>query len=108
MKPRAATWRRLRAWPRASRRARRGAYAGLSSGFFTFLILHTQSLDPAWFGPGVPHDLVAWLHGEGPNPFSCATMGEAVSMATTFVVSKLTQPLPKDHIDKLFGTRKGS
>jgi sodium/proline symporter len=83
---------------------RRGAYAGLASGFFTFLILHTQLLDPDWFGPGVLHNVVAWVYGEGPNPFSCAAMGEAVSIFMTFVVSKLTQPLPKDHINKLFGS----
>jgi Na+/proline symporter len=81
---------------------RRGAYAGLISGFFTFLILHTQSLDPAWFGSGVLHSLVTWLHGEGPSPFSCAAMGEGVSIFMTFVVSKLTRPLPKDHISEMF------
>jgi SSS family transporter len=82
---------------------RRGAYAGLASGFFTFLILHTQLLDPAWFGSGILHDLVAWLHGEGPNPYSCAALGEGVSIFTTLIVSKLTKPLPKDYVDELFG-----
>jgi len=82
---------------------RRGAYAGLVTGLFTFAILHTQSLDPAWFGSGALHGLVAWLHGEGPNPTSCAAMGEGVSIVTTFVVSKLTQPLPKYHVDRMFG-----
>jgi sodium/proline symporter len=82
---------------------RRGAYAGLASGFFTFLILHTQLLEPAWFGPGLLHDLVAWLHGEGPNPYSCAALGEGVSIFTTLIVSKLTKPLPKEHVDELFG-----
>lgn len=81
-----------------------GAYAGLASGFFTFLILHTGSLDPAWFGSGTLHNIVAWLDAEAPNPFSCAAMGEAVSITLTFVVSKLTQPLPKDHVDTLFGS----
>jgi SSS family transporter len=82
---------------------RRGAYAGLASGFFTFLILHTQMLDPAWFGAGLLHDLVAWLHGEGPNPYSCAALGEGVSIFVTLIVSKLTKPLPKEHVDELFG-----
>ena len=30
---------------------RKGAYAGLVSGFVTFLVLHTQMIDPAWFAP---------------------------------------------------------
>jgi len=82
---------------------RYGAYAGLASGFFTLLILHMQLLDPAWFGSGALHGIVTWLHGEGPNPFSCAAMGEGVSIVATFTVSKLTQPLPKDHIEEMFG-----
>ena len=80
----------------------KGAYAGLATGFFTFLILHTQLLDPAWFGSGRVHDVVAWLHAEGPNPFSCAAMGEFVSITATFVVSKLTRPLPETHVNELF------
>ena len=81
---------------------RTGAYAGLVSGFVTFLVLHTQLLDPAWFGPGTTHDVVAWLHAEGPSPFSCATLGELMSVACTYVVSKLTQPLPESHVKALF------
>jgi len=82
---------------------RNGAYAGLASGFFTFVILHTQSLDPTWFGSGLPHTVIAWLHGEGPNPYSCAALGEGVSIATTIIVSKLTRPLPQEHLDEMFG-----
>ena len=81
---------------------RAGAYTGLASGFFTFLILHTQLLDPAWFGGGWLHEAVVWLHGEGPNPFSCAAMGEAVSICLTFLVSRSTQPLPKAHLEAMF------
>jgi sodium/proline symporter len=81
---------------------RRGAYAGLVSGFFTFVILHMQILDPAWFGSGLLHGFVAWLHGEGPNPYSCAALGEGVSIFTTVIVSKLTQQLPKEHIERMF------
>ena len=83
---------------------RYGAYTGLLAGFLTFIVLHTRQLDPAWFDPGTLHSIVAWLHQEGPNPYSCAAMGEIVSILTTFVVSKLTQPLPKEHVDGLFGS----
>ena len=81
---------------------RKGAYAGLVSGFVTFLVLHTQMLDPAWFEPGTMHDVVAWLYTEGPSPFSCAAMGEIMSIACTYVVSKSTQPLPESHVRVLF------
>ena len=77
---------------------RAGAYAGLVSGFVTFFILHIQLLDPAWFSPGVLHTGVTWLYVEGPSPFSCAALGEFVSVGFTFVVSKATQPLPEPHV----------
>ncbi len=82
---------------------KRGAYAGLASGFFVFLVLHTQLLDPAWFSSGgMLHTVVAWLHAEGPNPYSCAAMGEAVSILATWAVSKATQPLPDEHLRAMF------
>lgn len=83
---------------------RQGAYAGLLTGFGAFLTLHTQSLDPAWFGQtGVAYDVAAWLYDEGPNPYSCAALGEFVSVAVTYVVSRLTAPLPSEHLDAMFG-----
>jgi len=85
---------------------RAGAYGGLAAGFFTFLTLHMQLLDPGWFGSGWAHDVVRWLHSEGPNPFSCAAMGEFVSVAVTLVVSRLTQPLPGSHITEMFDGSK--
>ena len=77
-----------------------GAYAGLVSGFVTFCVLHAQLLDPAWFGDFF---VVAWLYGEGPNPTSCAAIGEGVGVVTTYVVSKLTAPLPQAHVESMFG-----
>jgi hypothetical protein len=51
---------------------------------------------------------VAWLRGEGPNPYSCAVMGEIVSVSVTFIVSKLTQPLPEAHLQALFSEAQQS
>ena len=81
---------------------RAGAYAGLIGGITTFVILHAQLIDPNWFEAGFFLDAATWLYGEGPNPYSCAVMGEIVSVSLTFIVSKLTQPLPEDHLRTLF------
>ena len=82
---------------------RRGAYAGLISGFATFAILHGGVLNPAWVeGAGVLQTIVSWLAGEGPNPISCAAIGEGVGVVVTFVVSKMTAPLPEEHVDAIF------
>ncbi|MEC9055934.1 MAG: sodium:pantothenate symporter, partial [Verrucomicrobiota bacterium] len=84
---------------------RQGAYAGLASGFIVFVVLHSQLLEPGWFGSsGILYDFVSWIHDEGPNPFSCAAMGEAVSISLTFLVSRFTRPLPESHIRDMFGS----
>ncbi len=84
---------------------RQGAYAGLLAGFGVFALLYMQLIDPNWFAAGMLHSVATWLQGEGPNPYSCAAMGELVSVATTVVVSKLTQPLPQSHIEEMFGSK---
>ncbi|MEM7221179.1 MAG: sodium:solute symporter family protein [Pseudomonadota bacterium] len=80
----------------------KGAYAGLIAGFGAFLTLHTGALDPGWLSPGPLQDVLIWLAGEAPNPYSCAALGEFIGVAVTVVVSKLTQPLAQDHLEQLF------
>jgi SSS family transporter len=83
---------------------RQGAYAGLLGGISVFVVLHAQLLDPAWFMAGsMMNGIVDWLYHEGPNPYSCAVMGEIVSIAMTVLVSKITAPLPESHINNMFG-----
>ena len=81
---------------------RAGAYAGLVSGFVSFLVLHAQLIDPAWFAPGLLHSVVSWLYIEGVNPFSCSALASLTSVAFTIIVSKVTQPLPETHVQELF------
>ena len=82
---------------------RQGAYAGLVSGFVSFGILHAQMINPDWFSPGtIFHSAGTWLHGEGPNPISCAVIGEIVSVIFTLSVSKLTRPLPHEYLEEMF------
>jgi SSS family transporter len=83
---------------------RAGAYAGLLGGISVFITLHAQLLSPDWFNDPTLHAIVNWLYAEGPNPYSCAVMGEIVSIGFTVVVSKLSQPLPSEHLDEMFST----
>ena len=73
---------------------RAGAYAGLVSGFVSFLVLHAQLLDPAWFAAGTLRTVIAWLYTEGANPFSCSSIASLTSVAFTIVVSKATRHCP--------------
>ena len=81
---------------------RAGGYAGLVAGFLTFLILHTRCIDPAWFPPGALQEITHWLYIEGESPFSCAAIGELVSVLFTFGVSKVTRKMPDTHLKQLF------
>jgi len=80
-----------------------GAFAGLLGGVSVFSITHGALIDPAWVGPGWLRDAATWLAAEAHNPWSCAAMGEIVSVALTWTVSKLTRPLPEAHLARMFG-----
>jgi len=81
---------------------RQGAYAGLLGGFITFIILHAQLVDPDWFSQGTLKAISSWLYAEGPNPYSCAVLGEIVSILFTVLVSRFTAPLPETHLRMMF------
>ena len=83
---------------------RAGALAGLIGGAGVFSITHGAFIDPQWFEPGALQQVALWLEREAGNPWSCASMGEIVSVALTWSVSKLTQPLPGAHLERLFGS----
>ena len=79
-----------------------GAIAGLLGGFAVFILAHAQLIDPQWFIGTFAHGPALWLYEEGPNPYSCAVMGEIASVLLTVFVSKVSKPLPKAHLDLMF------
>jgi Na+/proline symporter len=83
-----------------------GAYAGMICGMTTFITLHSGILGNI-VGPESTYPLsgvIRWLATESPNPFSCAAIGELVSVGVTWSVSKLTQPLPEQYVESMFGS----
>lgn len=84
-----------------------GAYSGLLLGFLTFVFLHSQTIDPSWFSTESSAFYIArWLYNEGPNPYSCAFMGELVSIFMTVLVSHFSKNLPEEHLRVLFLKKK--
>ena len=84
-----------------------GAYSGLLLGFLTFVFLHSQTIDPSWFSTESSAFYMArWLYNEGPNPYSCAFMGELVSIFITVLVSHFSKNLPEEHLRVLFLKKK--
>ena len=88
---------------------RKGAYAGLLSGMATFIVLHSQLIDPIWFD-SYPRlfDIAVWLSNQSPNPFACAFLGEVVSVGMTIVVSAKTEKLPDTHLDDIFDSHRAA
>ena len=84
-----------------------GAFAGLLSGGLVFIVTYGGMINPEWFAPGALQNAAVWLRIESPNPWSCAAMGELVSVTLTVLVSKLTQPLPQDHMLRMFPVQEG-
>ena len=79
-----------------------GCYAGLISGILVFSVLHAGLISPSWFEPGILQEIALWLSLEAPNPFSCAAIGEIVSILATWLVSLKTKKLPAHLLDQLF------
>ena len=83
---------------------RRGALAGLITGAVLFVLAHTGYLGSlGWQYVGLP-DVADWLRLQAPNPPACAAIASIVSAIVTWVVSLLTEPLPPEHLARLFGT----
>ncbi len=87
-----------------------GAFTGLVSGMLTFILLRSglpwMVVDPGALGP--LSGIAEWLEHYRANPYTCAVVGEVVSIVGTWAVSKLTQPLPEAHVDRLFGAPSGA
>ena len=79
-----------------------GALSGLFVGFGVFIVAHAQLIDPNWFTGTLLQGPALWLYGEGPNPYSCAVLGEIASVIATVGVSWCTKALPDAHLNALF------
>ena len=82
-----------------------GAIAGFVTGAVVFMITHSGMIDPEWFGnSGALRTAADWLAYQAPSPFSCAAIGEIASVLVTVLVSLRTEPVPRDHLELMFGS----
>jgi Na+/proline symporter len=75
--------------------------AGALAGFFggaTVFIFTKAALLPDW---GV---IAHWVNAQASNPYSCAALGVIAGVALTWLVSLFSEPLPDEHLAKVFGT----
>ncbi len=94
---------------------RAGAYAGFTAGAAVFLLIHPAHYFPALaefyravVGGGPLAAPVEWLLGEASNPYSCAALGEIVSLLATWGVSRVSGKLPDAHLDEVFGRTRAA
>ncbi len=79
-----------------------GAMAGFVGGATTFIVLHTGLLPFTDTAGGSLGAILSWLAAQEPNPYACAAIGEAVSVALSVAVSLFTRPVEANHLERLF------
>jgi Na+/proline symporter len=79
---------------------RTGALAGFWAGAVTFILIHGRVIKGSWL-PGAEDGFGAWFDFYAASPYSAATIGGAASVLVTVVVSRLTKPLPLEHLARL-------
>jgi len=82
---------------------RTGALAGFLVGALVFTVAHAGWLGPEGFEGTRWEAPLTWLTGEASNPYSCAAMGQLLSLVVTWLVSLRTVSPPREHLDELFG-----
>ena len=87
------------------RTTRVGSLVGFVLGGLVFSLLKLGLIQPEPFSEGTLQSIVAWLAAQESNPYSCATLGGFVSVATTAAVSLVTEPPHEEHLDLLCGER---
>ena len=86
---------------------KQGAIWGFVMGAISFTVLRNSWLPIGDAGGNVLQQGLFWMNSQANNPFACATVGEGLSVLTTVVVSLFSSPLPKEHLDKVFGDSIG-
>ena len=87
---------------------KQGAIWGFVIGALAFIALRNAWLPAGAEDGNVIEYLLFELASQAGNPFACTTIGEAVSIVVTVVVSLTTTALPKEHVDIIFGTEAAS
>lgn len=85
-----------------------GAIWGFISGALCFIVLRNGLLPAGAADGGLVDQVLFQLSSQAGNPFTCTAIGEGVSVLVTVAVSLSTQSLPREHIEKIFGSAEAS
>jgi Na+/proline symporter len=84
---------------------RAGALSGFWAGAVTFILIRAEIVSGLWLAGTGLEDFGRWFAFYATNPYSAATFGAMVSIAVTLVVSKVSTPLPREHLAQLMDAR---
>lgn len=86
--------------------SRAGAFSGFWTGAIVFIIIHAEMISGNWL-IGTPLEKFGlWFAFNATSPYSAATLGGLCSVFVTVVVSRFTEPLPKQHLSQVMGPGK--
>lgn len=88
-------------WPGVTRA---GALAGFWAGAVTFVLVFGGIVSGGWLAGTALEGFGEWFDFYATNQYSAATFGAAISALVVWAVSRLTAPLPREHLRRLFGT----
>lgn len=80
---------------------RAGALAGFWGGAISFVLIHSQLLSLYFLDGSALQGVGEWFRYYSASPYSAATIGGIISVGLCFGVSKLTVPLPEDHLQRV-------
>jgi len=85
---------------------RTGALAGFWAGAVTFVLIRGEIISGLWFAGSSLEAFGRWFAFYATNPYSAATFGAMVSILVTVLVSKFSEPLPRQHLARLVDARR--
>jgi Na+/proline symporter len=84
---------------------RAGALAGFWTGAVLFILIHAEIISGEWLGGTRLEEFGQWFAFNAKSPYSAATIAGLSAAAVTILVSRLSAPLPKSHLEAVFGSR---
>jgi Na+/proline symporter len=85
---------------------RAGAVAGFWTGAVIFILIRGEIVSGLWLAGTPLEDVGRWFAFYATNPYSAATFGAMASILVTVIVSKVSEPLPAEHLARLVDARR--
>ena len=80
---------------------RAGALWGFWTGATLFVVIHSEALSGRWPSGTVLESFGRWFDFYATSPYSAATLAGLVATLVTVFVSRVTEPLPAKHLERV-------